>query len=194
MESPFWHSPYPDGRNSEAVVFLIETLRKLRARGLEVDVFAFDHPLLKGEAREEAMARTVLEVVGEAPRRAVLVVSGNLHSRQVKGLPWNPGYRPMGLRLAERHDRVYSLDIAYDSGTAWLCSVDGQRKLDCGVKPTKGKDNGSRYFVHLFGGRDRQGYHGIFYVGAVSASLPAVHQGVEPAGDAQSALPEQPGK
>jgi len=190
MESPFWRSPYPDGRNSEAVVFLIETLRKLRGRGLDVDLFAFDHPRLKGEAREEAMAQTVLGAVGKASRRAVLVVSGNLHSRQVKGLPWNPFYRPMGLRLAERHDRVYSLDIAYDSGTAWLCSVDGQRKLDCGVKPTKGKDNGSRYFVHLFGGRNGQGYHGIFYVGAVSASPPAVHQGVEPAGDAQASLPE----
>jgi hypothetical protein len=190
MESPFWRSPYPDGRNSEAVVFLIETLRKLRGRGLEVDLFAFDHPLLKGEAREEAMARTVLEVAGKASRRAVLVVSGNLHSRQVKGLPWNPGYRPMGLRLAERHDRVYSLDVAYDNGTAWLCAVDEQRKLDCGVKPARGKDNGSRYFVHLFGGRNGQGYHGIFYVGAVSASPPAVYQGVEPAGDAQASLPE----
>ncbi len=197
LESPFWRSPYPDGRNSEAVVFLIETLRKLRGRGLEVDLFAFDHPLLKGEAREEAMAQTVLGVAGKASRRAVLVVSGNLHSRQVKGLPWNPFYRPMGLRLAEQHERVYSLDIAYDSGTAWLCSVDGQRKLDCGVKPTKGKDNGSRYFVHLFGGRNRQGYHGIFYVGVVSASPPAVHQGVEPAGDAQASLPEpmnEPGR
>jgi len=194
MESPFWRSPYPDGRNSEAVVNLLEALRKLRGRGLDVDVFAFDHPPLEGDAREEAMAKTVLEVAGKASKRAVLVVSGNLHPRQVKGLPWNPDYRPMGLRLADEHDRVYSLDIAYNSGTAWICSVDGQQKLDCGVKPTKGEDNGSRYFVHLFGGRNGQGYHGIFYVGAVSASLPAVHQGVEPAGDAQSSRPEQPGK
>jgi hypothetical protein len=190
MESPFWRSPYPDGRNSEAVVFLIEALRKLRSRGLDVDVFAFDHPPLEGDAREEAMAKTVLEVAGKAPSRAVLVVSGNLHPRQVKGLPWNADYRPMGLRVAQRHDRAYSLDIAYDSGTAWLCAVDSARKLDCGVKQTQGKDNGSRYFVHLFDGRNGQGYHGIYYVGAVSASLPAVYQGVEPAGDAQASLPD----
>lgn len=189
MESPFWHSPYPDGRNSEAVVFLIETLRKLRSRGLDVAVFAFDHPLLEGDAREEAMAKTVLEVAGRDSKRAVLVVSGNLHPRQVKGLPWNPDYRPMGLRIADQYSQVYSLDIAYDSGTAWICSLDEQRELDCGVKPTKGQDNGGRYFVHLFDGRNGQGYHGIFYVGAVSASLPAVYQGVEPAGDAQASLP-----
>ncbi|HYO73458.1 MAG TPA: hypothetical protein VEU33_46075 [Archangium sp.] len=190
LESPFWHSPYPDGRNSEAVLFLIETLRKLRGRGLDVDVFAFDHPLLEGNAREEAMAKTVLEVAGHDSKRAVLVVSGNLHPRQVKGLPWDPDYRPMGLRIADQYSPVYSLDLAYDSGTAWNCSLDEQRKLDCGVKPTRGQDNGGRYFVHLFNGRNGQGYHGIFYVGAVSASLPAVYQGVEPAGDAQASLPE----
>jgi hypothetical protein len=66
-----------------------------------------------------------------------------------------------------------------------------EQKLDCGVKPAKGKDNGERYFVHLFDGRDKQGYHGIFYVGAVSASLPAVHLGVEPAGDAQATEPRR---
>ena len=69
--------------------------------------------------------------------------------------------------------------------------MDGQQKLDCGVKPAKGTDNGERYFVHLFGGR-KKGYHGIFYVGTVSASLPAVYQGVEPAGDAPSTTPAEP--
>jgi hypothetical protein len=194
MESPFWRSPYPDGRNSEAVVWLIESLRKLRGQGLEVEVFAFDHPALEGEAREEAMAKTVLEAAGKGSKRAVLVLSGNLHPRQVKGLPWSPDYRPMGLRVAERLPKVFSLDIAYKSGTAWICAVDGQQKLDCGVKPARGQDNGERYFVHLFDGRSGQGYHGIFYVGAVSASLPAVYHGVEPAGDAQvSTPPPQPG-
>ncbi|QRO00324.1 hypothetical protein JRI60_15475 [Archangium violaceum] len=189
MESPFWRSPYPDGRNSEAVVWLIESLRKLRGQGLDVELFAFDHPTLEGEAREEAMAKTVLEVAGNASKRAVLVLSGNLHPRQVKGLPWSPDYRPMGLRVAEQLPRVFSLDIAYKSGTAWICAVDAQQKLDCGVKQAKGRDNGERYFVHLFDGRNGQGYHGIFYVGAVSASLPAVYHGVEPAGDAQASTP-----
>jgi hypothetical protein len=186
MESPFWRSPYPDGRNSEAVAYLIEALRKLHSQGLDVEIFAYDHPPLEGDAREEAMAKTVLEVAGRSKKRAVLVVSGNLHPRQVKGLPWNPDYRPMGLRVADQLPHVYSLDIAYKSGTAWICAVNGEQKLDCGVKPAKGQDNGERYFVHLFGGRNGQGYHGIFYVGAVSASLPAVYHGAEPAGEAQA--------
>ncbi|WP_095980041.1 hypothetical protein [Melittangium boletus] len=186
MESPFWRSPYPDGRNSEGVVYLLDALRKLRAQRLDVKVFAYDRPPLEGEAREEAMAQRVLEVAAASPGRALLVVSGNLHPRQVQGLPWAPGYRPMGLRLAEQRAHVYSLDIAYKGGTAWICAVNPEQKLDCGVKPAKGQDNGDRYFVQLFSGRNAQGYDGIFYVGAVTASLPAVYEGVEPAGSAAS--------
>ncbi len=189
MESPFWRSPYPDGRNSDAVAYLLESLRKLRSQGLDVKVFAFDRPPLQGDAREEAMASTVLAEAGKSSKRAMLVVSGNLHPRQSKGLPWNPDYRPMGLRVADAVPNVYSLDIAYATGTAWICAVNGE-KLDCGVKPAKGQDNGERYFVHLFDSK-KQGYHGIFYVGAVSASLPAVYQGVEPAGSSQATSPAQ---
>jgi hypothetical protein len=186
MESPFWRSPYPDGRNSEAVAYLIEALRKLRAQGMDVRLFAYDHPPLEGEEREEAMARRVLEVAAASPKRALLVVSGNLHPRQVQGLPWDGDYRPMGLRVARERRDVYSLDMAYQSGTAWICAMGPEQKLDCGVKPAKGQDHGERYFVQLFDGRNAQGYQGIFYVGAVSASPPAVYQGVEPAGDARA--------
>ncbi|MET0401532.1 MAG: hypothetical protein ABW123_03975 [Cystobacter sp.] len=184
MESPFWRSPYPDGRNSEGVVSLLEALRRLRAQGQDVRVFAYDHPPLEGEAREEAMARRVLEVAAASPRRVLLVVSGNLHPRQVKGLPWNGDYQPMGLRVARERRGVYSLDIAYKSGTAWICALGAEQKLECGVRPTKGRDHGDRYFVQLFDARDAQGYQGLFYVGAVSASPPAVVLGVEPAGSA----------
>jgi hypothetical protein len=189
MESPFWRSPYPDGRGSEAVVYLIEALRKLRAQGMDVRLFAYDHPPLEGEEREEAMARTVLEVAAASPERALLVVSGNLHPRQVRGVPWNGDYQPMGLRVSRERRDVYSLDIAYKSGTAWVCAMGPERTPDCGVKPARGQDNGDRYFVQLFGGRNAQGYHGIFYVGAVSASPPAVFQGMEPAGAARATPP-----
>ncbi|MFY0569635.1 hypothetical protein ACN28E_38215 [Archangium lansingense] len=190
MESPFWRSPYPDGRNSEGVVYLIEALRKLRSQGLDVKVFAFDHPALQGDVREDAMAATVQQVASQSSKRALLVLSANLHPRQVRGLPGDPDYRPMGLRLTSQLSNVYSLDIAYDSGTAWICALNQEEKLACGVTRTKGEDNGERYFVQLFGGKNRHGYHGFFYVGAVSASLPAVYRGVEPAGGSQATVPD----
>jgi hypothetical protein len=179
MEAPFWRSPFPDGRGSEAMANLLEQLRRLRAQGLDVDAFVYDSPKLKGQPHEDAMAETVLSHVRKTPERFFLVVSGNIHSRTRKGLPWDASYRPMGLLLSQRHKDVVALDMAYDSGSAWICSVDERgQELECGVKPARGKDNGDRYFVHLFGKTNETGYHGVFYVGPVRASLPAVSQGL----------------
>ncbi|WP_375756524.1 hypothetical protein [Corallococcus exercitus] len=179
MEAPFWRSPYPDGRGSAAVANMLEQLRQLRAQGLDVAVFVYDHPKLSGQQREDALTRTVLAQVKATPRRFHLVVSGNVHSRTAKGLPWDKQYRPMGYLLKDQLDDVTALDMAYDSGTAWICAADAQgRKLDCGVKSAKGKDNGDRFFVHTWSSANKEGYHGVFYVGHVSASEPAIHKGL----------------
>ncbi|NOK16061.1 hypothetical protein [Corallococcus carmarthensis] len=179
MEAPFWRSPYPDGRGSEAVANMLEQLRQLRAQGLDVAVFVYDHPKLSGQKREDALTQTVLAQVKASPRRFHLVVSGNVHPRTAKGLPWDKQYRPMGYLLKDQLDDVTSLDMAYDSGTAWICAADEKgRKLDCGVKEAKGKDNGDRFFVHAWGSPNKEGYHGVFYVGHVTASEPAILKGL----------------
>ncbi|MBZ4407652.1 hypothetical protein K8640_05480 [Myxococcus sp. XM-1-1-1] len=181
MEAPFWRSPYPDGRGSEAMANMLEQLRQLRSQGLDVDVVVFDHPKANGQQREDAMAATLIHQVESAPKRFYVVLSGNIHSRTKKGLPWNKDHRPMGYLLKEKLDDVVALDMAYDSGTAWICSVDSQGKrdrLDCGVRETKGKNNGERYFVHTWDSVNSEGYHGVFYVGSVNASAPAVHRGL----------------
>ncbi len=172
MESPFWRSPYPDGRGSEAVAQLLEQLRWLRAQGLDVEVFVFDHPELQGEAREAAMARSVLSQVEAGPERFFLIATGNLHPRTRPGVPWDLGYRPMGYMLARQLPSLVSLDVAFASGSAWICAVGDT--LECGERPTKGQDHGDRFFVSLFREPSEAGFHGVFYVGAVSASPPAV--------------------
>ncbi|GMU00318.1 hypothetical protein KH5H1_44380 [Corallococcus caeni] len=179
MEAPFWRSPYPDGRGSAAVANMLEQLRQLRAQGLDVAVFVYDHPKLSGQQREDALTKTVLAQVKAAPQRFHLVVSGNIHSRTAKGLPWDKQYRPMGYLLKDQLDDVTALDMAYDSGTAWICAANEQsRKLDCGVKEAKGKDNGDRFFMHAWDSPNKEGYHGVFYVGHVSASEPAILKGL----------------
>ncbi|MCP3164903.1 hypothetical protein [Myxococcus qinghaiensis] len=181
MESPFWRSPYPDGRGSEAMANMLEQLRQLRSRGLDVDVVVFDHPKANGQQREDAMAATLIHQVESTPQRFYVVLSGNIHSRTKKGLPWNKQHRPMGLLLKERLENVVALDMAYDTGTAWICSVDSKGvrdRLDCGVREAKGKDNGERYFVHTWDSVNSEGYHGVFYVGPVNASAPAVQRGL----------------
>ncbi|QSQ18352.1 hypothetical protein [Myxococcus landrumensis] len=181
MESPFWRSPYPDGRGSEAMANLLEQLRLLRSQGLDVEVFVFDHPKANGQAREDAMAATVVHQVESSPTRFHMVLSGNIHSRTKKGLPWDEQRKPMGYLVSAKLDDVVALDMAYDSGTAWICSVDSKGlrdKLDCGVRDTKGRNNGERYFVHLWDSANAEGYHGVFYVGPVKASEPAVQRGL----------------
>ncbi|MBU8896365.1 hypothetical protein DRW03_27575 [Corallococcus sp. H22C18031201] len=193
MDAGFWRSPYPDGRGSEAVANMLEQLRLLRAQGLDVKVFVYDHPKLNGQAREDALTATVMERVKHDADRFHLVVSGNVHSRREAGLPWDESYRPMGLLLKEKLKGVVSLDMAYDSGTAWICAVDHsgvKDKLACGVQDAKGKDNGARPFVHVWGGANAAGYDGVFYVGKVSASAPAVMRGLgKPGADDNSNLP-----
>ncbi|WP_164008177.1 ChaN family lipoprotein [Pyxidicoccus trucidator] len=181
MDAPFWRSPYPDGRSSEAVANMLEQLRQLRSRGLDVEAFVFDHPKDQGQQRESAMAATVKHQVDSAPERFYVVLSGNIHARTKSGLPWDKKYRPMGLLLEETLDDVVALDMAYDSGSAWICAVDSKGvkdRLDCGIRNAKGKDNGDRFFVHRWDGANDSGYHGVFYVGPVNASAPAVHKGL----------------
>jgi hypothetical protein len=191
MEAPFWRSPFPDGRSSEGMANLLEQLRRLRAQGLDVDAFVFDHPQAQGQARENAMAATVLSYVRKGPQRFFMVVSGNIHPRTVQGLPWDKKYKPMGMLIAKEVDDTVSLDMAYNSGTAWICAAGPQgERLECGVKDTRGKDNGDRYFVHLWDGSDKNGFHGVFYVGPVTASLPAVRRGLgRPGADDNSIHP-----
>ncbi|RKI61205.1 hypothetical protein D7X55_23455 [Corallococcus sp. AB049A] len=190
MEAPFWRSPYPDGRGSEAVANMLEQLRQLRAQGLDVAVFVYDHPKLSGQPREDALTKTVLAQVKAKPQRFHLVLSGNVHPRTKKGLPWNRQYKPMGYLLKDQLDGVTALDMAYDSGTAWVCAADAQgRALDCGVKEARGKDNGDRFFVHTWNSTNDEGYHGVFYVGHVSASEPAIRKGLGNPGAAPASSP-----
>jgi len=191
MEAPFWRSPFPDGRSSEGMANLLEQLRRLRVQGLDVDAFVFDHPKAQGQEREDAMAATVLSYVRKGPERFFMVVAGNVHPRTAQGLPWDKKYRPMGMLISQEVDDAISLDMAYNSGTAWICAVGPKgERLECGVKDTHGKDNGDRYFVHLWDDSDDNGFHGVFYVGPVTASLPAVRRGLgRPGADDNSVHP-----
>lgn len=78
--------------------------------------------------------------------------------------------RPGFLRMDPQEEAVY-----FARGTAWSCAVGDT--LDCGERATKGQDHGDRFFVSLFERPSEAGFHGVFYVGAVSASPPAVRPG-----------------
>jgi hypothetical protein len=184
VEGGFWRRPYQDGRSSEAIVALVERLRVLRTQGLSVSVFAYDAPG-QGSQRAAAMAQRVLEVRKTAPKSTFLLLSGNVNARTTRGAEWDETFTPMGWHLVRAKQPVRTLDLRYSRGTAWGCNLvagEGQ-KLDCGANPAvppparqgdKVIFRGPRAFVELTPEHGHEGYDGIFYVGPLTASPPAV--------------------
>jgi hypothetical protein len=91
------------------------------------------------------------------------VLAGNLHTQNITGTPWEPGFKPMGWHLLHLGKSIVSLNNTYDSGTAWLSLVPGI----CGVQDVKGQFRGGTPLMQILHSRS---YHGSFYVGAVTAS------------------------
>ncbi|HEY1551246.1 MAG TPA: hypothetical protein VGG28_25630 [Kofleriaceae bacterium] len=155
----FWTREIQDGRSSEAIAMLIESLR---ARG--VRVVAFDADESTWDQREHAMAERLLATRAAHPHAALLVLTGNLHARLAADAIVEA---PDGLWLAQRIPNVLSFDAVYGAGTAWNCDrVDDPG----GIKPVLGDDVGP---VRITRGGS-PAYSGLLHVGPVSASPPAI--------------------
>ena len=148
-----WSDPFQSGRTSAAMRALIE-----RLHALQVDVFFFDST---ARDRDGAMADNISAARAKAPGDLFLVLVGNLHARKKPGAPWDPDVRWMALRLAEREPRVMTFDARYAEGTAFICQ--GDTPGSCKVTKLRGVPEGSPH----------DGYDGTYWVGPITASLPA---------------------
>src|SRR5688500_6428980 len=79
LAGDFWTRAYQDGRSSRAFVSMLEEVRRLRAAGLELEVFAFD---VDGAVpdRDLAMAERIHQRWRSHGGPMVILV-GNLHAR-----------------------------------------------------------------------------------------------------------------
>jgi hypothetical protein len=175
LGSGIWRSPFQDGRSSEAMFQLVETLRGLRSHGLPIRIFYFGDHTVRGEERDRTMAANVLAQRRAIPDEVLIVLAANVHPR-ITPLGGEPPYVPMGARLADANVKVTSLAMAWATGTMWGCAQD-KGQVDCGKLDAKGPDYGGRAFVRLWEGAPQDpGYHGLYYVGRVTASQPMVHK------------------
>jgi hypothetical protein len=167
-----WRRPGQDGRSSQAMVDLIERVRALRQDGLAAEVLAFDNEKYGAwNERDAGMARTILERAAAAPASFVVTLTGNLHNRVEPGLPWDASLVPMGVHVKAGHARTLSLDVRYEGGATWICEPDGS----CGAKPLPRKDfpyEGRA--IDTSEAARKPGIDGVFFVGTLSASPPAV--------------------
>lgn len=172
LTGPFWNREFQDGRSSAAMAELIERARGLRAAGRPLYVLAFDvAPDAKGSERDAEMAKQVLAAHSAAPTERFLVLAGNVHTKIVRGAPWDAAYEPMGLHLVKAGLDVVSLDAGFTTGTAWVCF--SSKAAECGGKKMRGGDALPARTIERLETPSPEGFHGHYGVGAVNASPPA---------------------
>ena len=162
----FWQKSFQDGRSSRAMVSLIERLRQIKAIGFNVIVVAFAGGDA-GTTWDARMAGTLYKFIEPFPDAKIVVLTGNVHALNTKGMPFNPEQPPMAYFLAPL--KPVSLRVDYPLGTAWTCTSDG-----CGVHPIGSAEQPttrSNEIVMDPGARD--GYDGHIWIASANASLPA---------------------
>lgn len=191
-----------DGVGSEAMLALLVRLHQLAQRGQSVDVVAFNGVRDEEQARrfsnlpgqgphEAAQAENIRIAAAAHPYDHVLVLVGNAHARKRPVDHSGAAFEPMAMRLAAPSAMV-TLNMQTAGGTAWDC------EMKTGITPKPGKPItnsdiacGSRLFR---GDADLQrppfitlgslpglgidpDYDGVYWLGRVSASPPAVRAG-----------------
>jgi hypothetical protein len=175
LRDPWWTGVWQDGRQSVAMVELLDTARRLRADGKRLDVVCFDSVRppgaeLDAEQREATMARTLVALRAARPDATLVIHGGNLHTRRT-GASFNPGFAWMAMRMASAGLAFTTLDARYPDGTAWVCgSADPQ---DCGARFIAGREvKNVSPGIHLEPAADGS-FDGRYDVAALTASPPA---------------------
>lgn len=176
LSRDLWQNPYQDGRTSVAMIGLIESLRQMRHAGKRLEVILFDlaTPASSSQERDRAMADRLQAAIEASSSDLFVVLTGNVHSRMSRGTPWDEGYEPMAYLASKSLParRWISLNLASAGGTAWICT--SGEASDCKARPIRGRSQERPRGIELSKELQDQPYHGTYYVGALTASRPAV--------------------
>lgn len=169
LSGGFWQRSYQDGRSSQAMADLLDSLRVL-SQTAKIRVLLFDQTPAQG-SRDQAMAERLAALIPKPLEGVVLVLTGNYHARLAIGTRFDPDFVPMGLHLQRARDdlEVVALDLTYSGGTAWICQP---APAGCGVLETGG--NAQEPGLELLPDLDNGFFNGSFDLGPISASPPAV--------------------
>jgi uncharacterized protein (TIGR03067 family) len=169
LSGHIWRRDYQDGRNSAAMVELIDGLRRLRVKHDEIRVTLFDATSEGGgQARDRKMGTNLLAVAHAERQAMIIALAGNMHTRTSLGNPRNPEFEPMGYVLSKgAPGRVTSLNAAHGKGTAWICGP------KCGTVQVGGQHGESRWKIEIDEQTRPAGHDGRYHVGGLTASMPA---------------------
>ncbi|MEM7375699.1 MAG: hypothetical protein AAF587_44310 [Bacteroidota bacterium] len=159
LQLPFWAKEYQDGRTSQAMFDLLETLRQFRTVGGEIDILLIDHP--SSDNRDIAMAARIIQTAKEAPASMMVILTGNLHSIIYE----DSGYMGSYITAALGKDRVLSLKQTFTGGSAWV---------DTGGSPGPVRFGGEGLaWKGIIINPDLYEYQGSFEMDSIHASRPA---------------------
>ncbi|UXI66287.1 hypothetical protein [Tahibacter amnicola] len=165
----FWQESTRDGRTSQAMLALLDDLRRRAQQGAKVRVVCFDwnwQAQPEGD-RDAALAERLRKAFADRGKATMLVLTGNYHARMSRGAPWNPEQEFAAYHL--RDLSPYNVDIRARSGSAWVCLA-GE---PCGARALGGTPDaplGLTESAEL----DADGYRARLTLPVFTASAPAV--------------------
>ncbi|MCP4966038.1 MAG: ChaN family lipoprotein [bacterium] len=175
LSGSFWSSGVADGRQSTAILELLDSLRRRIATGAPIDVVLLDSA--DAEDRDVAMADKLLAAVARSPERVTVALTGNIHSRGERGASFDPDYEPMGYLVKQALDvrSVFALDVRHSGGKAWTCTPEASCGAHTFLSATPADvDRGEALaVVDLFAYPNSDGFDGTYFVGNITPAEPA---------------------
>ena len=176
LANGFWNREYQDGRSSQAILGLLDTLRRYRAAKLKIVVRAIDDVTVRSMAERDAtMAAALLNAIAETAPAQTFVLIGDVHSRVLSGYPWKPDapYLPMGALLRTTHPDMIGLHVKHGGGSSWNCL--SAVASECGARdfPARAVEGRTPRIELSPGEIEKTGWSGSLYLAAVTASPPA---------------------
>ncbi|MDR6114775.1 MULTISPECIES: hypothetical protein [unclassified Sphingomonas] len=182
-----------DGVASEAMLAMLVQLHSLSQAGRKIDIVAFSGVKDKAQARKLAnlpslqgqhdasQAENIREAAARHPYDHVLVLAGNMHARKQPVTYSSPAYEPMAMRLG-RSVPLLTLNMKVAGGTTWTCELrangNNAEDSECAAHSVGADaDLKRKPFVALGALPGEQldpDYDGVYWLGSVTASPPAV--------------------
>lgn len=172
LASEGWGDPH--GRASQAILDLVDSLRRFKTAGADIAVTAFDHPTEQpgtSDARETGMARLLMAAKAARPAAPVLALTGAGHAGKSAWSSFDPPFLAMSQHLPA--DRTLAVAVVRGGGEVWACrALSEGAAQECRPWPSTARDAIPTRGVRL--GTSREGYDAIASTGApYSASPPA---------------------
>jgi hypothetical protein len=167
----FWRRAMQDGRTSIDMLRLLDRVRAARAGGADIRVLAIDGgvPPMPRDAFMAAQLRTALR---EGAGRQVVALIGGLHAVRNKGSRFNPDYESAVYLLADQHPLALTVGTA--GGTAWVCQSPSPASCQATAWDINRAATAPATPFSLTPPSPQ--FDGVFFVGATTASPPAVSQ------------------